>query len=512
MRQVGGQNPQRFEQREKQAGDDDERNDPEHLPREAGHEQQRQKRHHRRQDREDDGPANLSHPLHRAAQTVPCFSLMTVDVLADDDGVVDDDPEHQEEGEAGDHVHRHAQPRHQGDGPEERDRDAETDPEGEPNLEKQRQHDENENQPRGAVAQHDRQPIVDRQRLILPDGQRDAVGQTRADAVEVVVHGGRGFRRALAAGPEDVQHDGRRLIEAGALFRFGETVDDGRHVAQQQAGAVGPSQQHEVLVFGSPVGLPDGAQQEVSPFAAHRAAGDIERGTPHGVGHIVECQLVRAQRRLRHLDGDLVRWDTGHVHLTDLRQGEQFVAHLFGDRLQGGDVGGAGDGDDENLVADDRLADDRFFRGGRKRRDRLDCGGDLVQHALGVGAELDIEPDRRTARARRRLDPPDALDALDGLLDPQDDPGLHILGRRAEIGHVDADHIQIGLRKRLVDDLRGRHQAGRHDESHQEVGGDGVARQPFDAAVHGHVAQPPSSDPPPPSGAQGGGFSPERAG
>ena len=95
------QDAERFQQGEEQAGKDDERNDPEHLSVDARYEQQRQERRRRRQDRVDHRPGDLLGPLDGAAQTVCMPLLVPVDVLADDDGVVDDDPEHQDEGEAG---------------------------------------------------------------------------------------------------------------------------------------------------------------------------------------------------------------------------------------------------------------------------------------------------------------------------------------------------------------------------------------------------------------------------
>ena len=212
---MGGQDTERFEEREEQAGNDDERNDPEELPQLARDEQQRQERRHRRQDREDDRLTDLPCPLHGAAQTVPLLFLMTVDVLADDDGVVDDDPEHQQEREAGHHVDRYVQPRQQRDGSEKRDRYSEADPQSEANLKEKRQQDEHKSEPRRAVAQHERQPVVDGPRLVLPDSQVDPFGHARADAVDVVAYRGCGYRRALKTRWEDGQHDGRILVETG---------------------------------------------------------------------------------------------------------------------------------------------------------------------------------------------------------------------------------------------------------------------------------------------------------
>ena len=416
--------------------------------------------------------------------------LVAMDVLADDDGVVDHDAEHQDEGEARDHVDAQVQARHQGEGAEKADRDPEADPEGEAHVEKQRQHDEDEHEPGGAVGEHDRQPVGQHLRLVLPDRQGDALGQPRIRAPDVVAHGGRDVERALLARAVYRYRHGRKLVEAGALIGLREPVDDGRHVAQQQAAAVGPGPEHEPLVVGAAVGLADRAQQDLAARGAHRTAGQVQRGAPHGVRHLVERQLVPAQRHLRHLDGDLVRRDADDLHLADLRQGDEPVAHQLGDRLQGRDVGGARDGDVRHLAAGDQLPDDRPLGFHGERRDRLDVVRHLVEHAPGIGAGLELHDHRRAALGRGRRDLLDAVDVLDGLLDADDDPGLDLLRRRAEVGHLDSDAAQIELGEYLFGDRRGARQAAGDDQNHQEVRGDGVAGEPADRAVHGDLPRP----------------------
>ena len=74
VREVRRQDVQRLEQREQQARDDDERNDPQHLAHHAGHEQQRAEGGHRRQDREGDRPGDLAGASMAPRRPLPCSS------------------------------------------------------------------------------------------------------------------------------------------------------------------------------------------------------------------------------------------------------------------------------------------------------------------------------------------------------------------------------------------------------------------------------------------------------
>ena len=65
---------------------------------------------HRRQDREGDGPGDLAGAFDRAAQALAVLLLVPVDVLVHDDGVVDDDAQHEGEREERQHVAAHRRP------------------------------------------------------------------------------------------------------------------------------------------------------------------------------------------------------------------------------------------------------------------------------------------------------------------------------------------------------------------------------------------------------------------
>ena len=212
--QVGRQDPERLDEGKEQARDHDQRNDAEDLPHHARHEQQRHEGGDGRQHREDDRLGDLLRALDRPAEPVAMLLLMPEDVLADDDGVVDDDAEHRDKREQRHDVDGDVETRHQGDRAEERDWDPETDPEREAQIEKEGERDEDQREPGRAGAQHQRQPGAQHLCRVLPDRQRDTGGEARLCLLDIVIDQRGDLERALFAGPEDGDHHRRCAVEA----------------------------------------------------------------------------------------------------------------------------------------------------------------------------------------------------------------------------------------------------------------------------------------------------------
>ena len=74
----------------------------------------------------------------------------------------------------------------------------------------------------------------------LPHRERHALGQARPGPLDVLRGELGDPDRALIPSAEDRDQHRRLEVEPGVLVRFLEAVDDGRHVAQPQAAAVGP--------------------------------------------------------------------------------------------------------------------------------------------------------------------------------------------------------------------------------------------------------------------------------
>ena len=367
---------------------------------------------------------------------------------------------------------------------EERDRDPETDPKREAQVEKEGERDKDQHEPGRAGAQHQRQPVAQHLRRVLPDRQRYTVGYTRLCLVDVVVDQRGDLERALFAGPEDGDHHRRCHVEAGELIGLGKPVDDGRDVTEAQPAAVGARPQHEVLVLLAPVGLAGRAEQDLATLRAHRPARQVERGAPNGVGDLVERQPVPSQRHLRDLDRDLVRRCADDVGLCDARDGGQLIADPLRYRLEREGIDVAGDRDIGDLHTAGQLADDRLLGLDRKGCDCVDAALDVVNHLAHIRTELELDDDRTHPFGRRRLDLLDAVDALDGFLDPDRDRFFDLFRRGAKIGHLDVDPAELDLREDLFPDGGHGDDAARHDQDHHEVRRNTVAGEPFDHALH----------------------------
>ena len=118
-----------------------------------------------------------------------------------------------------------------------------------------------------------------------------------------------------------------------------------------------------------------------------------------------------------------------------------------------------------------------------KAVNRVDVVLDLVNHPAGIGAQFQLDHDRSHAFRSGRLELLDAVDALERLLDADDDSGLDLFGRRPKVRHLNADLVELYLRKDLFLDRRRGDEAAHDDEDHHEVGSHWIPREPGDSSV-----------------------------
>ena len=88
-----------------------------------------------------------------------------VDVLADDDGIVDHHPKHQDEGEERDHVDRNPEKRHAENPRRHGDRNPEGNVPGQSRLEEKREHDHHQDEALGPVRKHQAHPPLEKDRV-----------------------------------------------------------------------------------------------------------------------------------------------------------------------------------------------------------------------------------------------------------------------------------------------------------------------------------------------------------
>ena len=111
----------------------------------------------------------------RPEQRFAAARAARVGVLADHDGVVHHDAEHDDERHQRDQVDGEVQARHQGQRAEKRERDAEAHPEREPQAQEQRQDQQHQHEAAPPGAQQRVDPIAQEARIVLRDGQGDSL-------------------------------------------------------------------------------------------------------------------------------------------------------------------------------------------------------------------------------------------------------------------------------------------------------------------------------------------------
>ncbi len=408
--EVGREDEEALDERDEEDGDDDQRDRLDELPHRSAHEDQRREGGDGGEDGEDDGDADLAGAVDGRREVRFSELALLVDVLADDDGVVHDDPQRQDEGEEGDHVDGDPKDRHQKERPEEGDGDAEHDPQGEADLEKEPQDDEDEDEADGGVLQKQVPAALEELARVVPGGDPHRRRQQLALSLHVIVDDARDLRRLLLADPEDLHHRRRLAVEGGRRVGLLEGVAHGGDVAEAHQGAVGLGEDDDVGVLRADVAPLLGAQQDLPPFGADRSAGQIEGGAAHLLRNLVKGEIVTPQVLFGDLDGDLVGAHSAEVDLGNLLESEEVVAHDFGPFAQAalGDV--AIDDDRDDLAPGEELGDQRLLGVKGKGRDAVDLALDVLQHRVGIGPLADLDQNPPHPLGGCRLD----------LLDPVD--------------------------------------------------------------------------------------------
>jgi hypothetical protein len=259
---------------------------------------------------------------------------MPVHVLSHDDRVVDEQPQHRDEGEERDQIDGDAEHWEQPEGAEEGERHPEADPECESQAQGQREHHEDEDEAAPTVADQDVEPIAERLRLVSPDREVHALRHALAGSRDVLAHRAHELEDALLPHPIDLDQHRGLAIEVGEPIVVLESVHYARHIAQQESRTVGAGQHDDALELLAPVRLPLGAQQHFAAARLDRASRQIERAAAHGLDHLIEGETVAAQRLLGNLDRDLVVARAAHLHLGDTGQRGDLVARSLAEHLE----------------------------------------------------------------------------------------------------------------------------------------------------------------------------------
>ena len=256
MGQMRGEDQQRFQQRKRQHEKGHHRYPGRRPHQVAGHEKYGHEKDHGADYGVHDWLHHAGHPLAGAAPARLAGAVARVNRLAHNDGVIDHDPENQQEGEQGDHVQtdrrvlQHKQAAEEGDG------DTRAHPQGQAWAQKEHEHAKHQDQPAASVFEQGLDTAAKRPGRILPDRQRDPRRQLSPLRGDPLVHDLAGAQHVRVLGHEHRQVVRRATVKARAQIAICKAVDHARHIAEQDTGAVAAGQHCDVLEFGARIRLP----------------------------------------------------------------------------------------------------------------------------------------------------------------------------------------------------------------------------------------------------------------
>ena len=244
VREMGGQDEERLDERH---GEDEERDIREHVDQlddGPGHEEKR----HERENRGAcaDGYRTQHRAGARGGRLGPALAVVAFgdDALADHQGIVHDEADHQEEADQRPEVQRQPGRTEEQQGADERERDADGNPGRRAQVEHQQEQDEDQDRAGQRVSRNRRQPVDGWLRPIVPDADCDTPRRLVACEPAPDVVGQVDDR--LPLGRVDANEHDRRAIQLGDEVVVDEPVADLGDVAQPDDGSVQPRDERNV--------------------------------------------------------------------------------------------------------------------------------------------------------------------------------------------------------------------------------------------------------------------------
>ena len=356
-------------------------------------------------------------------------------------------------------------------------RDPHRHPEGQPDLQKDGQRDQDQGQPEQAVLYEQSKPVLEDVGVVVPDLERDARRERGNHLlIEVPLDGVHDLESLLVGGSEDLDIGGGLSSVAADEVHLAEAVTHFGDVAQPHHGSVGPADDDDLLEVLLRIVLTGGAYSHFLVAGVDASRRQVERAAANGVRDVAQRETQRPQPLERDLDRDLVVAYSGGLHIGDFGQRGERILGTVGEFLQRplGHIPEEDEADDTLLVGN--LGDFRALGAGGEGLDPVDLCLDVVEEPVQVLAQLQFGHDGPAALRRRGSDLLEPFDALDLLLDLEDDRFLDLIRSGAGIGDRDADPVQRDLGKDLLHQRRQREEPGQENEEHQEVGRDTVSR------------------------------------
>ena len=253
------------EERHEHGRDDREAELAKELADDAGHERDGEEHGDDRERGREDRQRNLLRALQRCGARILTAFEVLLDVLADDDGVVDEEADREREREQRHHVEREMQDVHD----EERRDDARRQGDRADERRAQVEHEEEDDEDRHRAAEDDRdldlvRVLADEARLLDDEIGLESLRERLLDGLELRAHGvahGDGVGAGLL---EHVEGDGGLAVDADARAKLLVAVLDARDVGEAHARAVLRRGDDEVADLVDRLQLADGANADLA--------------------------------------------------------------------------------------------------------------------------------------------------------------------------------------------------------------------------------------------------------
>ena len=419
----------------------------EELPGDARHEARR------REDR-DDGERDRDHReadfvggLQRRAIGRFAHPHVTHDVLDLDDGVVDQNAGRQRDGEEADEVQRKSQDVHRPERREDRQRQRDGGDDGGADV-AQEQKDDDDGENRAFEQGRDRGFVI---ALGIfhrgVDQLQIDIGVGDLQRIDALLHGGRDHHVAGALGALDAERHHRLAVEAGEGAAVGDGVGDGAEIVQPDLAAA-EQRDHGAREIVQRLGAGEGADRLVVLADLGAAAGEVDIGAAQALADIDGGQPRGLQPVGIERDQDLALdtadaldlGDAAHALQRALDDVVDEIGQLLG-RLARRDRGIGDDRQADDVDALDQRLGDVLRQVGAHPRDRV---LDVVQRAIGIGLQRELDRRQRQPVGDRRGNVPHALDAGHAVFDRLGDLRFKLRRRRPELRDRDRDHGDVG--------------------------------------------------------------------
>ena len=285
-------------------------------------------------------------------------------------------------------------------------------------------------------------------------------------------------------GSVDPHHDRRFTVEPGDDISIFETIRNPGDIPEMEDRAVSQGDQGQFFELTAGVPLAHGLYQDFAPTGLDGSPGQIDAARPDRGHNLVKGEIIPAQVRLRHFDGDFV---IARAHQFDQRDRpgvDQVIPdllgcppeELFGYRSVNADSYG-------RILVDD-LHDDRIFGLFRKGVDQVDLGLHVIEDRLQVSLGIKFHRNRTQIFVGPGADFGDALDPLDLLFNLDADPFFDLLGAGARVGHRHIDHVQFKLGEHFAAHAQHGKEPGHDNKNHDQVYRNMVIDRPAGEGFH----------------------------